>query len=80
MVVGDLGDRWDYDVLNRAFRSLMDGAELIALQKNRCWETSEGSPWTPARSSPRWSTPRAAKPRWSASPHLFFELALGELG
>jgi HAD superfamily hydrolase (TIGR01458 family) len=42
VVVGDLGDAWDYEVLNRAFRQLMDGAELIALQKNRYWETSEG--------------------------------------
>ncbi|HEY6654511.1 MAG TPA: hypothetical protein VI028_10325, partial [Solirubrobacterales bacterium] len=42
VIVGDLGEGWDYGVLNRAFRQLMDGAELIALQKNRYWETAEG--------------------------------------
>jgi HAD superfamily hydrolase (TIGR01458 family) len=42
VIVGDLGDGWDYEVLNRAFRQLMDGAALIALQKNRYWETAEG--------------------------------------
>ena len=42
VIVGDLGEGWDYEILNRAFRHLMDGAELIALQKNRYWETAEG--------------------------------------
>jgi HAD superfamily hydrolase (TIGR01458 family) len=42
VVVGDLGDGFGYDVLNRAFRQLMDGAELIALQKNRYWLRSDG--------------------------------------
>src|SRR5918999_5567188 len=42
VVVGDLGERFDYDVLNRAFGHVMDGAELIALQKNRYWLRPEG--------------------------------------
>ena len=42
VVVGDLGADFAYDVLNRAFRQLMDGAELIALQKNRFWMTPDG--------------------------------------
>jgi HAD superfamily hydrolase (TIGR01458 family) len=42
VVVGDLGEAFAYDVLNRAFRQLMDGAELIALQKNRYWMTPDG--------------------------------------
>ncbi len=42
VIVGDLGDAFSYDVLNRAFRLLMDGAELVALQKNRFWLTAEG--------------------------------------
>jgi HAD superfamily hydrolase (TIGR01458 family) len=42
VVVGDLGEAFDYDVLNRAFGHLMDGAELIALQKNRYWMRPEG--------------------------------------
>jgi HAD superfamily hydrolase (TIGR01458 family) len=42
VIVGDLGSDFGYDVLNGAFRQLMDGAELIALQKNRFWMTPDG--------------------------------------
>jgi HAD superfamily hydrolase (TIGR01458 family) len=42
VVVGDLGAGFDYAVLNRAFRELLDGAELVALQKNRYWRTPDG--------------------------------------
>src|ERR671930_567205 len=42
VIVGDLGDGFGYDVLNRAFRQVMDGAELIALQKNRYWLRADG--------------------------------------
>lgn len=43
VVVGDLGEGFTYGRLNEAFRKLMDGAELIALQKNRYWSTGSGS-------------------------------------
>ncbi len=42
VIVGDLGDEFGHRVLNRAFRQVMDGAELIALQKNRYWLTPDG--------------------------------------
>jgi HAD superfamily hydrolase (TIGR01458 family) len=42
IIVGDLGDAFGYGILNRAFRHLMAGAELIALQKNRFWLTPDG--------------------------------------
>jgi HAD superfamily hydrolase (TIGR01458 family) len=42
VVVGDLGEAFGYAVLNRAFGHVMDGAELIALQKNRYWLRPEG--------------------------------------
>ena len=42
VIVGDLGDRFDYAVLNRAFRMLIGGAELVALQKNRYWLREDG--------------------------------------
>ena len=42
VIVGDLGSAFGYDVLNRAFRHVMDGAELIALQKNRYWLREDG--------------------------------------
>jgi HAD superfamily hydrolase (TIGR01458 family) len=42
VIVGDLGERFTYDVLNHAFRQLLGGAELIALQKNRYWLREDG--------------------------------------
>jgi HAD superfamily hydrolase (TIGR01458 family) len=42
VIVGDLGAAFGYDVLNGAFRQVMDGAELIALQKNRYWLRADG--------------------------------------
>jgi len=42
VVVGDLGDAWDFAKLNRAFLQLMDGAELIALQRDRYWLRGDG--------------------------------------
>ncbi len=42
VVLGDLGDGFTAAVLNRAFRRLLDGAALIALQHNRYWRSDEG--------------------------------------
>jgi HAD superfamily hydrolase (TIGR01458 family) len=42
VIVGDLGSAFGYEVLNRAFRLVMDGAELVALQRNRYWLTPAG--------------------------------------
>lgn len=37
VLVGDLGSAWSFERLNEAFRALMRGAELVAVQKNRYW-------------------------------------------
>jgi HAD superfamily hydrolase (TIGR01458 family) len=42
VVVGDLGESWTFPLLNQAFRNLMDGAELLAIQRNRYWKTNGG--------------------------------------
>ena len=42
VVVGDYGHRFDFSSLNHAFRLLMNGAELIALQKSPYWISPEG--------------------------------------
>ncbi|MDH3255130.1 MAG: TIGR01458 family HAD-type hydrolase [Acidobacteriota bacterium] len=40
VVIGDLGRGWTFDALDRAFRAVIAGADLIALQKNRYWKTA----------------------------------------
>lgn len=42
VVIGDIGDRWSYALLNRAFNMIMAGAEIVALHKGRYWQTQEG--------------------------------------
>lgn len=42
IVIGDIGDTWTYQLLNEVFNSLMQGAKLIAIHKNRFWQTEHG--------------------------------------
>jgi HAD superfamily hydrolase (TIGR01458 family) len=42
VILGDLGDGFTPEVLNRVFRMLMEGAELVALQHNRYWRRADG--------------------------------------
>jgi HAD superfamily hydrolase (TIGR01458 family) len=42
IVVGDIGNLWSYSLLNQAFNHLMNGAKLIAIHKNRYWQTEHG--------------------------------------
>jgi HAD superfamily hydrolase (TIGR01458 family) len=42
VLIGDLGEGFTYDRLNAAFRCLMDGAGLVALQRNRYWRREDG--------------------------------------
>lgn len=42
VIVGDAGEHFTYDRLNRAYRKIIDGAELLALAKNRNFEDADG--------------------------------------
>ena len=42
VVVGDLDDRWTFEILNTAFNQLMNGAELVALSADRYWRAADG--------------------------------------
>lgn len=42
LVIGDLGADLTYEKLNSAFRLVMGGTRMVALQKNRYWQTSSG--------------------------------------
>jgi HAD superfamily hydrolase (TIGR01458 family) len=81
VVVGDLGDRFDYATLNDAFRMLMDGAELIALQKNRYWLRDDGLSLDvgPFVAALEYASGRDAYVVGKPAP-AFFEEVLGGLG
>ena len=42
IVVGDIGDDWNYRLMNRAFRLMMQGAQLVALHRGRYWQWEAG--------------------------------------
>ena len=42
VVVGDAGDNFSFDGMNHAFRLIMDGASLIAMEKDRYWMSESG--------------------------------------
>jgi HAD superfamily hydrolase (TIGR01458 family) len=42
VVVGGASSDFTYPALNAVFRSLMDGAALVAMHRNRYWRTAEG--------------------------------------
>lgn len=42
VVVGDIGEAWDYALLNRVYGQLLKGAKLVALHKNKSWQSGAG--------------------------------------
>lgn len=41
VVIGDMGKVWDFKILNEIFVKVFNGADIIAMQKNRYWKTPE---------------------------------------
>jgi HAD superfamily hydrolase (TIGR01458 family) len=82
VLVGNLGDGFTYGRLEAAFRHLMAGADLIALSKNRYWQTAGGElslDAGPFVAALEYASGKSAtcigKPE-----RAFFELALENLG
>ncbi|MBK7141169.1 MAG: TIGR01458 family HAD-type hydrolase [bacterium] len=81
IVIGDVGDRWDYPLMNRLFGLIMDGATILALHKGRYWQVRDGLRMDIGAfiAGLEYVTSKPAlvvgKPSRS-----FFELALGDLG
>lgn len=42
VLVGDLGEGWNWALMQEAFARLMDGAALIALSRDRYWRRDDG--------------------------------------
>lgn len=80
VIVGDAGDVATYDSLNTAFRLLMEGAELIALEKDRYWMAQDGLSLSagPFVSALEFATGKEAAVMGKPS-RRFFELALEDM-
>ena len=42
VVVGDIGDRWNYALLNKVFRMIIGGSQLIAMHRGKYWQVEDG--------------------------------------
>ena len=42
IVIGDIGNRWDYDLLNELMNQVLEGAKIIALHKGRYHQGTSG--------------------------------------
>jgi len=40
VVIGDFEDRWNYKIMNDIFKKVFNGADLIAMHKNKYWNPS----------------------------------------
>jgi phospholysine phosphohistidine inorganic pyrophosphate phosphatase len=83
VVVGDMGDRWDFHTLNRAFRLLMGEPrpQLIALGMTRYWRAEDGLRLDTAPFVIALSHASGAEPLVLGKPaRAFFEAALARLG
>jgi HAD superfamily hydrolase (TIGR01458 family) len=81
VIVGDAGERFTYDSMNTAFCHLMNGANLIALEKDRYWMASYGLSLSagPFVQALEFATGNTATIVGKPS-KTFFELALRDMG
>ncbi len=81
VVVGDIGDKWTYSLLNRVFNLVRKGAHLVGLHKNRFWQTEQGLQMDIGAfvSGIEYATGKRATIMGKPS-RSFFEIALHDLG
>jgi HAD superfamily hydrolase (TIGR01458 family) len=81
VVVGDAGERFTFESLNRAMRLILDGADILALEKDRYWMESDGLVLStgPFVAALEYATGKRAQLMGKPSKH-FFRLALDDMG
>jgi HAD superfamily hydrolase (TIGR01458 family) len=81
VLLGDIGNDFNAELLNETFRTLLDGAELIALQHNRYWRHPDGIRLDVGAyaAALEYATGENATVIGKPSPE-FFEAALADLG
>lgn len=42
IVIGDIGERWSYALMQELFQTVMGGAGIVALHRGRYWQVAEG--------------------------------------
>jgi phospholysine phosphohistidine inorganic pyrophosphate phosphatase len=81
VLIGDMGERWNYRLMQEAFDYVMDGAALIAFSRDRYWLTDgrlalDAGPFVAGL---EYATGKAARVAGKPSPE-FFQSAVRSLG
>jgi HAD superfamily hydrolase (TIGR01458 family) len=81
VIIGDAGDQFTFPALNRAFRLVLDGADLLALERDRYWMGADGLMLAagPFVAALEYATGKQALVMGKPSPR-FFTLALADMG
>ena len=81
IVVGDIGDDWNYRLMNRAFRLMMKGAQLVALHRGKYWQWEAGLQLDVGAfvAGLEYATEQTAVVAGKPNP-FFYKMALDELG
>jgi len=82
VVMGDMQKEWNYEVLTEIFRKVKNGADLVAMQKNRYWNTPDEGYLLdvgPFVAAIEYATGKEATLIGKPS-KLYFESALNEIG
>jgi HAD superfamily hydrolase (TIGR01458 family) len=81
VVIGDAGSRFGYEVLNHAFRLVLKGAEILALERDRYWMGSDGLMLSagPFVAALEFATGKTARVMGKPAPS-FFTMVLHDMG
>ena len=81
VVVGDAGHDFTFERLNKAFRLVIEGAEILALEQDKYWQESEGLVLStgPFVAALEYATGKKAELMGKPSPE-FFQMALKDMG
>lgn len=82
IVIGDIGDAWNFGIMNQIFLHVKNGADLIAMQTNRFWNDPDKGLLLdvgPFVKAIEYATETEAKLIGKPSP-LYFEAALNLIG
>lgn len=81
VIIGDAGNELSYETLNTAFRHVMNGADLIALEKDRYWMAPDGLSLSAGPFVQALEFASGKKATIVGKPsRTFFELALTDMG
>lgn len=81
VIIGDIGERWNFRIMNKLFEMLMYGADLVALHKGRYWQKKGALHLDIGAivAGLEYATGHQATVIGKPS-HSFYEIALDELG